>query len=87
MDIINYSVQYINNNLREKRVMLIKSTQEFSVSQSAYVQKFVETFPSLVVNVSEVLYAHDNGNLLRLKELLSRRSEKEVVSVIFINEK
>lgn len=85
VDIMNYVIQYIKHNLREKRVTFLKSSQEFSYIQTSLMKLICSSFSNLFVDISEFSNASNYERMPRLKEVLSTKSESKGLSVIFAN--
>lgn len=85
--VMNSTIDYIQKNLQENRVTLFQSGQELSFTETLFKQKFINTFPTVVVNMTEVLSASRNKRLLNLKKVLSMKSESKALYVMFVNNK
>lgn len=84
-DVTNYSIQYIRKNLNVNQVILVKLPQEFSSVQTALIQQFSSTFPSLIVSINELSNARNDKKLLKLTNLLTTKSENGNLNVMLIS--
>lgn len=85
VNIINHSIQYIQNNLREREVMILKTSREVSFAQTVFLQKFSSTLLSVVVNLTELYDVPSDIRFPGLSELLLRGPESKFLEVMAID--